>query len=39
METKGKEERKRRIQQEAEAKLAQSKAPERMQKDLEKRQS
>ena len=37
METKGKEERKRRIQEEAEAKLALAKAPERMQKDLEKR--
>lgn len=37
METKGKAEREKRIKQEAEAKLALAKAPERMQKDLERR--
>lgn len=37
METKGKAARQQRIKQEAEAKLALAKAPERMQKDLERR--
>jgi|LauGreDrversion4_2_1035121.scaffolds.fasta_scaffold383144_1 hypothetical protein len=37
METKGKAAREQRIKQEAEAKLALAKAPERMQKDLERR--